>query len=83
MNDELQLDVERQFGARVDTWVRSAVADGDVTFSALLERLPGVYPSVALASVTRLDEAGQMRVALAESLRRAGRPCRRSDSASV
>jgi hypothetical protein len=70
MNDESQLAVERQFDARIDTWVRGAVADGDVTFPALLERLPGVYPSTALASVTRLGKAGQLRAALAESLHR-------------
>jgi hypothetical protein len=70
VNDEIQDALERQFDARIDTWVRGAVADGDVSFPALLERLPGVYPSTALASVTRLGKAGQLRAALAESLHR-------------
>jgi hypothetical protein len=42
------------FAALVDDLTKAAIMDGATGFAALLHRLPGVYPTVLLASLNRL-----------------------------
>lgn len=52
--------VESRFAANVDGWTRAAIVDGLTDFSALLKRLPSVYPTELFASLDRLAGCGQI-----------------------
>jgi hypothetical protein len=58
------------FEAQVDCWTQAAIADGNTTFSALLHRLPGVYPTEFLASLNRLAQSERLDLTVMASLRR-------------
>jgi hypothetical protein len=63
----LPVTAEAAFAARVDGWVRDALARGSQPFSAVLRALPGVYPTEALVSLRRLvGQGGFPRGRLAE-----------------
>lgn len=57
------------FTAKVDLLALAAIFDGAGSFSALLRRLPSVYPTEVLASVDRLSEAGKVEHGLAATFR--------------
>jgi hypothetical protein len=58
------------FAARVDSFTKTAIMDGAMSFAALLRRLPGVYPTEVLASLDRLAGDKVIAPALAASIRR-------------
>lgn len=49
----------QSFDELVDRWVYGAVTRGVTTFNSLVMSLPGVYPSVVLASLKRLAASGK------------------------
>lgn len=61
------------FGDSVDVMTKAALGEGAASFSALLHRLPAIYPTEVLLSLERLATAGliEPRVA-AEARRQAG-----------
>jgi hypothetical protein len=56
------------FEARVDRWVLDACRENERTFTGLLDRLPGVYPQVALESLDRLARHGRIDRSLSDTL---------------
>ncbi|MCC8935621.1 hypothetical protein H8A99_03695 [Bradyrhizobium sp. Arg68] len=58
------------FAARVDDLVKAAIVDGTTSFAALLHRLPGVYPTEALAALDRLLDGKAICPVAAASIRR-------------
>ena len=51
-------DPELMFRRQVDRWTLAAVSHGVQHFEGLLSALPGVYPSIVAASLTRLCQEG-------------------------
>jgi len=58
------------FPARVDGLTKAAIIDGATSFAALLHRLPGIYPTELLASVSRLTGSETIDRAVAEAIHR-------------
>jgi hypothetical protein len=65
-----RVQVQREFERQIDAWVIHALQHRALTFTRLLTRLPGVFPSAALDSVHRLAQLGQIEGELAERLER-------------
>jgi hypothetical protein len=61
-HSKLQIEVELHaaFQEKIDAWVSSALQEYRISFGDLLQALPGVFPSDALASIRRLDRAGKL-----------------------
>jgi hypothetical protein len=79
-------DPESLFRRQVDRWTLAAVRHGVEHFEGLLSALPGVYPPIAAASLTRLCQQGtippnQYRQACARRPRDDGGPIRCSPPA--
>lgn len=59
---------DHAFTSQVDAWVAAGLAGGATDFGALLRALPGVYPTVAVASLRRLRDRGRASPALVAAL---------------
>ncbi len=64
------------YQTRLDDWTSDLIATGVADFGVLLQSLPGVYPTEALASIERLAKRGEIhkRVLTAAQVYVAGRP---------
>lgn len=58
------------FETQVDGWTETAIGNGATSFSTLLHRLPGVYPTELLASLNRLAGSERLDLAVMASIRR-------------
>jgi hypothetical protein len=58
------------FAARVDELIQAAIRNGTTSFAALLQHLPGVYPTELLASLDRLVGRSAIDAAVAVSIHR-------------
>lgn len=57
-----------EFDMKVQSWIISQLHDQALNFQKLLERLPGVYPTVAVRAVRQLSASGQLSHSIAERL---------------
>jgi hypothetical protein len=61
---------ERAYDADVSSWIADALASGPTDFHRLLLALPGVYPTVVLESLNRMEREGRLAADVVSKLTR-------------